>query len=52
VVVDLDFKAATVGWDQGNALNLWLELLQQVGYQTGSTFGVVSDSTILYGDFH
>lgn len=44
--VDRKLKAASIRWNQGDRLDIRLEFIEQFGYQTGSTIGVMSDSTV------
>ena len=44
--VDGEFETPAIRWHQGDRFNIRLKLIDQLGYQTGSPVGVVSDCTV------
>ncbi len=50
--VDRELKPAAFRRHQGNRIDFRLEFLKELGYQTGSSIGVVSDCTVHQVDFH
>ncbi len=46
LVIHRELEAAAIRGHQGDRLNIGLELVNQLSYQTGSTIGVVSDRTV------
>ncbi len=46
LAIGRELKATAIRGHQGKRLNIGLELVDQLSYQTGSTIGVVSDSTV------
>lgn len=48
LIVDRHFKPASIRRDQRYRLDLWFEIFQQFGCQTGSAVCVMSNRTIFY----
>lgn len=46
LVVNGELKATTIGRDQGDRFDIWLKLVEQLSYQTGSSIGVMSDCAV------
>jgi hypothetical protein len=50
--IDRKLVPASIGWDQGNRLDLRFKFMDQLRCQTDSSIGVVSDRTVYQVDFH
>ena len=52
LVVHGELETSAIRWHQGDRLDIRLKFFEQLGYQTGSTIGVVSDRTVDQVYFH
>ena len=48
--IQFDLKPATIRWDQGQSLDLWLEFFDKFSRQTDGAIGIVSNSAVGYFD--
>ena len=46
-----DFKAAAIGWNKRQTLNLWFEIFEKVICQANGPAGIVSDRAVNNLDF-